>query len=864
MTALPGPSSYATGDRRKRPVVTYGRPARNSTFSANSVKTFYDDSKKIASPSKLKRPTTSTARKTLITNDEFDVPMSDDEPVSVPPKSKKLAKASPKNDLATASSVSKGDGGLASTSPRKRKRTVSQTTQASSTQDPKVDKSQQFETEASHSVSESAQLRRSRRQIAAESSVTSNPSSFKVDQKTATTRKPVRSLTRSACPLSPVFVSPVTGSPISPADSVSTTSTTPKQKKLWHDLLLSDPVDTDTYEPNTTSRPLSTHPVAQSNSSTLESRIAPTSGESKARIVDRLKEKVTSTHSSDESSDEELDELQEEPSSQINGRPTTSAQSVPQESTQYSQSQARTQTLQLSTSKNAKKVTYARSRTYLQDSLEDMIFGDLPMVAPERPAASARRTKASPMTKSNAKVTFNNESDDDTAQGIRSIHELRAAGNKSRFLDEVTRLVDDIKNPKPSSRSQRRMALMELSTTLAENTSASRFIEHGFDANIIAQFQYARTDILADMLLCVVVTRIAQASTSLLHGGVLDFLSSYLGETKDISNIARERKSNMSKVAQSDYLEFMEKVRTADAWDNCPPDHLSPSSLALMSMDCIFVTHRRNKNSGTILSPDTASKLVGLATHHVSTPGGSSQAITNRALSALEAATTLDVESASSEVWSVETLSRVASALPGLLKMSIHSQELALRFCCSVTNDNEENSGVFSQHQTIHLIMSLIIDGFSSRGTLSEEEASVSHDLLVLALGLMINLTSVCEVAREYAARAEDEKLAALVDIFVRGQKKAAESQSEEEMQANIPYGWLSVLLGYICLDRITKERVRSLLPGKSEAVLVDAVEGIALMSQQVDSQAAEEKEETSSGFTQKLMALVARLREGA
>lgn len=441
MTALPGPSSYANGDRRKRPVVTYGRPARNSTFSANSVKTFYDDSKKIASPSKLKRPTASTARKTLITNDEFDVPMSDDEPVSVPPKSKKLAKASPKNGLATASSEIKGDGGSDSASPRKRKRTVSQTTQASSTQDTKVAKSQQSEAEASHSFSESAQLRRSRRQIAAESSVTSNPSSFKVDQKTATTRKPVRSLTRPACPLSPVFVSSVIGSPISPADSVSTTSTTPKQKKLWHDLLLSDPVDTDTYEPNTTSRPLSTHSLAQSNSSTLESRIAPTSGESKARIVDRLKEKVTSTNSSDESSDEELDELQEEPPFQINGRPTTSAQSVPQESTQYFQSQARTQTLQPSTSKNAKKVTYARSRTYLQDSLEDMIFGDLPMVAPERPAASARRTKASPMTKSNV----SNESDDDTAQGIRSIHELRAAGNKSRFLDEVTRLVDDIK-----------------------------------------------------------------------------------------------------------------------------------------------------------------------------------------------------------------------------------------------------------------------------------------------------------------------------------------------------------------------------------------------------------------------------------
>jgi len=282
-----------------------------------------------------------------------------------------------------------------------------------------------------------------------------------------------------------------------------------------------------------------------------------------------------------------------------------------------------------------------------------------------------------------------------------------------------------------------------------------------------------------------------------------------------------------------------------------------------MSIDRIVVIHRRNKNSGTILSPHTATKLIGLATSHASEPERASQAVTNRSLSALEAATTLNVESASSDVWSIEILAQLASALPKLLSMSSQSQELALRFCCSVTNDNKANSSVFCESHTIQLIVSLIIDGFGSRKTACQVELGSDHDILVLALGLMINLTRVSEVARERAASVKDEGLATLVDIFVKGQKKAAESQSEEEMQAHIPYAWLSVLLGYICLDKMARARVSDLLPGENGTVLVDAVEGIALMSQQVDSQVAEEKEEISSGFTQKLQALVARLRDG-
>ncbi|KAG9630918.1 hypothetical protein KCU64_g16868, partial [Aureobasidium melanogenum] len=860
MTTLP--ASYGHGDHRKRPVVTYGRPARNSTFSGTSVKSFYDDPRNGASPSKLKRPTASIIRKSKDADDEFDVPMSDDEVTSALSKSKKNNKPPTKTSPLSArgDGNDRSNGDVDSASPRKRKRTVSQTAQSSIVRPlAKVNKSQGVKTETEKVTVESAQPRRSRRQVATGIDSTSAPSSHNTDSHVTHTTRSMGLPTKSTCPLSLVVASPT-----SPADSVSSISTTPKQKKLWHELLLSDPPDEDVQNSTPNPMHLSPHRILnQPNASMSQPLITNVPGTAKARIVDRLKRKTVAAHRSDESSEDEANEPLEGMPSQTLELPRTSVQSVPQESTQHSQSQSRAQRQLSSTSQGAQKVTYARSRTYLQDSLEDMIFGDLPIDATERPIASARRTKTSPRTISKSKVSINHDSDEESVQGIRSIHDLRAAGHKSRFMDDVTRLLDDIKNPKPSTRSQRRMALMELSGTLADSEFVSRFIENGFDASIIAQFQYAGMDVLADMLLCVVLTRIAQASASLLQGGVLDFLTSYLDETKEINQIARERKSNMSKVAQSDYVDFMEKFRSSDVWQDCSPEYLSPSSVALVSINCIVVAHRRNKNSGTILSPHTASKLVSLATNHTSGSEHTSQAVINRALSTLEAATTLDVDSTSSDVWSVETLAQLAAALPQFLSMSRPSQELALRFCCSVTNDNKDNSSVFCEPHTIQLVVSLIIDGFNSRNTSVETELDSDHDLLVLALGLMINLAGVSDAAREYAARVKDEGFAALVDIFVKGQKKAAESQSEEEMQAHIPYAWLSVLLGYICLNKAIRARVSSWLPGENGAVLVDAVEGIAQMSQQVDSQVAEEEKEISSGFTQKLKALVADLRDG-
>lgn len=862
MTTLPGlPSAVANGDRRKKPPITYGKPTRNATFSTTGAKSFYEASKH-SSPSKLKRPTTSKVNRAESTGDDFDIPLSDEEPSSVAPRITKTLK-SPSTGL----HVNDGNGEVDSASPRKRKRIISQAAHPVTQHTRTPGKAKEFEETGSKDTVGDAQPRRSKRQTTAQHSATPalvSPRSYK---RTSMVMKSPKLQTTIACPSSPIVASPA-----SPADSVSRAPITPKQEKLWHELLLSDPPETDTHQSTTGLSHTSSQRVpARSTTRIPNTLVASSSDTHKARIVDHLKPEGSNSDDSEVESIEDSDEFRQDAIRQdaVLQAPQVSIEpkiSVTQEAARYSQSQNRLQTQSSTTSQ---KVTYARSRTYLQDSLEDMIFSDLPIDIAERPSAASRRTKAVGTSKNGPKTGINDDSDDGLTQGIRSIHDLRAAGHKNRFLDDANRLIDDIKSPKPSTRAQRRSALMELAGCLVEKDFTSRFIEYGFDSSIVAQLQYSDMDDIANVLLCIIIARMAQSSESLLQGGSLEFLASQLGHTKDVNQLARDRRSNMSKVAQSDFIKFMESVRASDAWGTSLPENLSPRLVALMGIESLVVTHRRNGNVGAILPASIGATLADLAIDTDPAPRNISQTTRNTALSALEAATLHNVESASSSVWSVQLLSRIAAALPSFFEMPRPSQALALRLCVSATNTNEENCSVFCEVVTLELLVSQVLTGFDQPKN-KYSDADCDRDILVLALGLLINLANESEAAREGLLQVKDDMLIALVGVFLRGRENSADIESEEnleQMQDNVVHGWLAVFLGTACLNSRVREQVRKNLPNHDDSVLIEAVEQFVLHHQQVDSQTMDEEHDMSAAYahhTRQLTELVTCLRNNA
>lgn len=87
---------------------------------------------------------------------------------------------------------------------------------------------------------------------------------------------------------------------------------------------------------------------------------------------------------------------------------------------------------------------------------------------------------------------------------------------------------------------------------------------------------------------------------------------------------------------------------------------------------------------------------------------------------------------------------------------------------------------------------------------------------------------------------------------------------SEEETSLNVAFGYLSVLLSNLCIDRQIREQVRSRLRGGTLKQLFDAVEEFLHYHRQVDNQICGIGEEidVQLGFVGRLQGVIDRLKQ--
>ena len=85
-----------------------------------------------------------------------------------------------------------------------------------------------------------------------------------------------------------------------------------------------------------------------------------------------------------------------------------------------------------------------------------------------------------------------------------------------------------------------------------------------------------------------------------------------------------------------------------------------------------------------------------------------------------------------------------------------------------------------------------------------------------------------------------------------------------EASQASVTIGYLTVLLGNLCLNNTVRNRVRSRLPGQSLELLVEKIREFVRYNERVDRETGQfqgdEGRETWHNFTMRLQAVVERL----
>lgn len=89
-----------------------------------------------------------------------------------------------------------------------------------------------------------------------------------------------------------------------------------------------------------------------------------------------------------------------------------------------------------------------------------------------------------------------------------------------------------------------------------------------------------------------------------------------------------------------------------------------------------------------------------------------------------------------------------------------------------------------------------------------------------------------------------------------------------EESQTSVTIGYLTVLLGNLCLNEKVRNKVRARMPGNSIKMLVQKVKEFVLYNQRVDRLTGqfdgEEGREAMRNFTVRLMLVVEKLEKAA
>jgi hypothetical protein len=587
-------------------------------------------------------------------------------------------------------------------------------------------------------------------------------------------------------------------------------------------------------------------------------------GRRRTRLVDRLK---ASAPESDEelSSGAEDDEATDKVDMTDRDAKASNLRQPPKLQRQPSQSQSQSQST--SAAANGPKITYSRVRSYLpEDNIEADLMLGIETEASQRTTSGNRGT-----SQRNQQSTFDLDgSDDEDGPGkMRSIHELRASGSNARGMGDIEDLLDDIEKHNASQRGSRRTALMNLAANMMDKPFKSRFIGQSCESRLAAECD-AYSDEIADVILTATLCLLLESEPpehvvrSLQDYDIAEWLSRHLGKHAEISKMAKDRKNNMSKSAQTTLVQLADRLRShITLWNENVPATITPRTLALKALDLLVRAVRRLGDRSEIL---THSQVEELLINEVDASAQAKQLDLALSVSVLESLST----TATTINWPSTVIQAIAVDFPQLnssTKLLRDCRFLALRLSLNLTNDNATNCALLSEHDDGKVVKCLLASIKTGFGDLVIEEdpekKAIALDLLVLAIGIMINLSEHSHAARRYAI-SDSGVLESLIGTFQRGQKRMLDAESEEESIANVTYGYLAVMLANICQDPEAKAAIASKLPAQNLRMLVEAVEEFVAHHQKVDTLNFEGEEgmEVWSAFTEKLKSVLVRLKE--
>jgi hypothetical protein len=360
------------------------------------------------------------------------------------------------------------------------------------------------------------------------------------------------------------------------------------------------------------------------------------------------------------------------------------------------------------------------------------------------------------------------DDEDETANTgmVQSLHELRQAGASNRFSDELNDILDRIGTPSGKPNSLRRGALLELAQKIKEAGFRHQFRNHSSNGDLFKGLEQ-ETDLIAGYAVVSILTTLLATSLTqhlilqIQPKGISHLLLLLLGESSDISVVAKDRKRNASKNAQATLSAVKSAVLQLPIWEPASPTQVSPRTMALKSLDLLMRQLSGSPAESEIFSASLTDRLFEIVSDYGDPccwnfPTDRESLDFYLALHLLEHHSVSAMQSTTGTRWATEYLPTVAGILGVALQRPVDKfddlETTTLKLTLNMTNNNHETPAMFVSKGLLRDIAEAACRTFDvvNKSILDDAFLSKVYDSLILMLGVKINF---CE---HYAPAAQN------------------------------------------------------------------------------------------------------------
>lgn len=404
-------------------------------------------------------------------------------------------------------------------------------------------------------------------------------------------------------------------------------------------------------------------------------------------------------------------------------------------------------------------VTYARQRSFLDDMLleEDLTAPNLS--GPQHRSQSVQRQLMKDATSSAQSIVENEEANDEGA--VRSIHELRQAGGNARYRGAVESIFEDIEDTH-NSMSGRCNALLQLCGKLLDSGLRRRFVECNFDKRLVDCLSMELQMVPATLALCAYALASSDGHMPFILATaawpkLLNLSPMLLAAQDDLTEVAKAQLTGPARPLQKAIQNTIPRIS-----DMLFPDpsvlKISPCAVTLCCLSTTISTMRAQGESPSGFSAPLFKILIQLLTSESQrcvsqkkTPAESSQMLC-MVFAVLEAVTASSEPGKQDYRDMMATLASLHSLFylksDKLDSISQQIQPLFIRVILNVTNSNPAICDTFANQEMVEGLVHMVTANF---GELNEDALGQENnalDIVILALGALINLTEQSEASR--------------------------------------------------------------------------------------------------------------------